>query len=496
MEQFVCALISCLTSIHKSGFCHSKVKPEHILIYNNDFTQTTLIGFKSVSFPEKPYYQFMSKDDLRFSAREERKGSIRRFIHDWESLLYCILFALERHLPWDGISNIEEINSLKSSWLLNPQNILRRRINENPSGLKNLNLILSAVISGKNIEEPLSWIIPRRELWNKTYLKESSEMAKSKSKMSESKGCLAEEYLLEYAKSALTFELGIEIYDTERKIKIFSEEDKSAAEALNFVHSECCSIDVGIPQLETAIAVKADMMEINARGKCRLVPCRILKMNRKTPNLHFWDKLNIFKLDPNMGFQNVKNSKTERNLVRKIIPKGSTCLLEFSSKDYTIRFNRSCNERGEKFLVPISPNMQNLQDFVEGKLIMKAVKLEKDLAFTFGLDPIYNLGEKIGICGIVIISPQLKFQDMIHFKNFSNELTLLGECIRRGKMFLFHVESDLSSFLAEHMNDNQVEKHSHLLVGAYLHQIQNQMNRLEEKVELLQEEIKKKRYDQ
>jgi hypothetical protein len=62
-----------------------------------------------------------------------------------------------------------------------------------------------------------------------------------------------------------------------------------------------------------------------------------------------------------------------------------------------------------------------------------------------------NSGTEI-FCAIFVICPcsALDFSNMLYLFEFVKSLRILGDVLRRGKFYIFHIDSDLSHFLAEH----------------------------------------------
>ncbi len=113
--KFSKALFSCIAEIHLAGFCHTNIDPDHIVCDENP-EHTALVGFKSAQHKGSKYSENTKYSPI-FKARAVHPGVECSFLHDWESSLYVLVYALNHYLPWMTFTKEDEINQEKTKWI-------------------------------------------------------------------------------------------------------------------------------------------------------------------------------------------------------------------------------------------------------------------------------------------------------------------------------------------------------------------------------------------
>jgi hypothetical protein len=115
--KFSKTLFSCIAEIHLAGLCHADIDPAHVVCdLSGRPRRIALIGFKQCLFEGMAYPPEM-RFSAAFKARDAKHGVPCTFLHDWESALYVLGFALDHYLPWITYRDEDIINRAKTNWL-------------------------------------------------------------------------------------------------------------------------------------------------------------------------------------------------------------------------------------------------------------------------------------------------------------------------------------------------------------------------------------------
>jgi hypothetical protein len=291
-----------------------------------------------------------------------------------------------------------------------------------------------------------------------------------------SKGVLAEPFLFKYISLALN-EVGI--YVKNPKCGKKHTDSYRVRQAISFVQNQNLLTNLAFEvdderdqDLISTLSKRSKEIEINARGKLEL-----RKFDFRHEHLAFWENLRLFQLeigaDLHINLNELMFSITESaDLIKSLLEcDKSLLLIEFYCNDWSYRFDRI----GEN-LDAMKEDPVEFNQFIEIRLMLKAIQLEKGLAFTFAdhlnsPDLLTLISKEVGVCGIAIVSPDFEFEKMDRLESFLKQLKLVGRCLNAGKFFLFHIEGNLSSFLAKHLPQDSIEENSRLLLSAFCRQL-------------------------
>jgi hypothetical protein len=488
-------LISCIAEFHRAGLCHSCVCPDHILVGSN--AHINLVGFDNARFAESPYTLCELARSQTFSSRNCKSRNPRKFMDDWESLLYVLEYALGSSLPWkDSCSSIEEMDAKKNLWItqiFDHSNSKLGKILRKHQKLNKLQTLRRIIQDVQNQQNCAVYVQPMMRSACCSAI-ECSEMAQRSNR--KTPGCYAEPIMLEYARYAL-MKLGLKLDNVKTNESLCSTKSSSAKAALDFVNAQYAHL-LSMPyslkyDLSSHLHGNSEDLEINARGTCRLI-------GSSSCNLGFTclqnnlEKFEIFRFAKKDGI-NVKWSQFNmQDLPSPRLPgKRGSFFMEFYCNNANLEFNRIFDCKGEVRLVTLPQITADLADWIEMKLILKAIQLEKDIAFQFSksLNDLSKIVEEVSICAIFVICPcsVLDFSNMFHLFEFVKSLRILGDVLRRGKFYIFHIDSDLSHFLAEHAEQEDLKTISPLLKNVFIAQMARDIEDLKRKTEAQESQI-------
>ena len=214
---------------------------------------------------------------------------------------------------------------------------------------------------------------------------ECSEMAQSSNR--KTPGFYAEPSMLEYARYAL-MKLGLKLDNVKTNESLCSTKSSSAKAALDFVNAQYSHL-LSIPyslkyDLSSHLHENSEDLEINERGTCRLIGSSSYSLAGFTCLQKNLEKFEIFRFAKKDGM-NVKRSQFKmQDLPSPRLPgKRGSFFMEFYCNNANLEFNRIFDSKGEVRLVPLPQITADLADWIEMKLILKAIQLEKDIAFQF-----------------------------------------------------------------------------------------------------------------
>ena len=391
LKEFSESLISCISEIHRAGWCHSNINPSNIMWAYDFKLQAVLIGVGNSARCGDLQGKNVNMDP-NYTPRNA--GLRKKCSDDWESLLYVLEYALiGSPLPWASCISEEERQNLKEEWIQSNSSELAHRIaadrSEQLSWLKKIYFLIQ---TDSFDDDDCKFNNTFEEIERKPYLIEQEQIEKAMAKQRNDLGTCAELPLMSYIQSALE---RYQISLTNVKMgQIFQAKNDSASEQAlidsgSQVNAQLSLIDILIESkryfdLKKVLVAKSRSMEINASAIASIDNSLHIDA-ADIEELPLFNETKMFQFSENdLGEIELRDMSTQNDddldAIQALIPNGhqnGLFLVEFYCKQQYFEFQR-CNQSKLKIIPEkVSEKIKR----VEEKLIMKFFQLEKDLLY-------------------------------------------------------------------------------------------------------------------